>query len=236
MSGHITLKSEHNRRIVYVPNGKNPCLIIQSRDGFWKIKGGSSAFSIPGKGIAANTIACNVWKLLASKKIPTCFIGRTKRKDSYRAEECTPIPLEVTVRRFASGSFAKRHPHCEGERFEDPFVDVFHKHKEYTPLLVSEEGVLEMKKRALQVFLLIEEKFKESGVTVLDTHFEFGINSHGKIVIMDPVDNKAWRLRGPDGYRIDGEYYQHIQDPTQEDFDEIKRRYMLVVKITSEWH
>lgn len=236
MSRHITVKKKHNRRIVYVPNGRDPCLIIQSRDGFGKPKDGSPSFTIPGKGIAANTIACNAWELLVKNKIPTCFIGRMRREDSYRAEECRSIPLVVVVRRFAMGSFAERYPHRAGERFEDPFVEVFHKYKEYTPLSVDEKDVLRMKELALQAFLLIEAKFKESGVTILDIHFEFGINSRGEIVILDAIDNKAWRLLGPDGCRIDGEYYQHIKNPTQEDFDEIKRRYTLVVEITNGWH
>jgi len=210
--------------------------VVQSLDGFNKLKEGFPAFTIPGKGKAANQIACNVWELLKRKEIPVCYIHRSpKRCAAYVAHFCKQIPIQFVVRRFAVGSFADRHPEQEGERFRAPIVDVVFKDGKPISLSLDDGQMNSMKDIVLKSFLIIEEEFKKSKVVVIDVHFEFGVDQWGKIVLMDPIDNKAWRLIDSCGRRLDGEYYQHIQKPSKEDMDSIKERYLKVVEITDGW-
>lgn len=227
---------KYNRRIVETRRNKGVILaVVQSLDGFNKPKEGFPTFTIPGKGNAANQIACNIWELLKRNGIPVCYIKRSLMCSAYVAHFCEQIPIQFVVRRFAAGSFVERHPEQQGESFEVPVVDITPKDGKSTPFLWDDDQMNTMKEVALKSFLILEEEFKKSKVAVIDVHFEFGVDQWGKIVLQDPIDNKAMRLIF-DGHRIDGEYYQHIKDPTREDLDKIERRYKLVVEITSGWH
>ena len=272
----------HNRRVISAFRGAQSqrlgdnLVVVKSLDGFAHPEVGMPSFTLKGKGLAANTIAVNVFKLLEKAGIPTCFVGPGKAKNSYLAHLCRPIPLRFVVRRSAQGSFVKRYPHQMGEKFNPPFVEIFLKdvdlgnpivimakdflnlHYSHVPLHPgtpfemrelsnhgienlpigerSREIIETLKELSLKGLSVIEAKFAEFGVVVLDVHFEFGINPWGKIVLMDPIDNKAWRILGHDGHRLDGEAYQHIKVPTEEDYGLIKRNYGEVVRITNIWH
>ncbi|MEI7782714.1 MAG: phosphoribosylaminoimidazolesuccinocarboxamide synthase [Planctomycetota bacterium] len=232
------MEKKYNRRIVETKRNHGIKLaVIQSLDGFNKPKEGFPTFAIPGKGKAANQIACNVWELLKGKGVPVCYTHRSpQRCSAYVAHFCEQIPIQFVVRRLALGSFVQRHPEQEGERFEVPVIDIVPKEGKPTPFSLSDIQMNDMREVALKSFLIIEEEFKKSNVIVVDVHFEFGVDQWGKIVLMDPIDNKAWRLIGPCGRRLDGEYYQHIQKPSEEEMGSIKETYWKVVEITNGWH
>jgi phosphoribosylaminoimidazole-succinocarboxamide synthase len=81
---------------------------------------------IPQKGELSTRITCNVFDLFVHKKIPCAYIGRDTRKDSFIAQRCTMIPVEVVVRRYAEGSYNKRYPHVhKGTKFSEPVVEYF---------------------------------------------------------------------------------------------------------------
>ena len=78
----------------------------------------------------SNTTTSRVFEMLQKAGIPTAFV-RQLSDTEFLAEKCTMVPLEVVVRRYAVGSYLKRHPELtkpEGEaphRFETPVVEFF---------------------------------------------------------------------------------------------------------------
>ncbi|MFH0906953.1 MAG: phosphoribosylaminoimidazolesuccinocarboxamide synthase [bacterium] len=61
------------------------------------------------KAVSATTTTCRIFELLKQANIPVAFIEQTSPTE-FLAQKCNMIPLEVVARRFAIGSYLKRHP------------------------------------------------------------------------------------------------------------------------------
>jgi len=150
---------------------------------------------LAGKDIIANNTTCNIFELLRVMRIGTHYKGRMSDK-SFRAIECKMIPLEVVIRRIATGSYLKRHPEVkEGTIFDPPEVEFFHKDdKLHDPFIVrkgpyweryypkkptvcenyideikalcAEEEARSIEKTAREVFLVIESAFRNVEIPV----------------------------------------------------------------------
>lgn len=78
----------------------------------------------------SNITTSRVFEMLNAAEIPTAFVKQLSDTE-FLAEKCAMIPLEVVVRRYAVGSYLKRHPELEklaGEtpyRFETQLVEFF---------------------------------------------------------------------------------------------------------------
>lgn len=78
----------------------------------------------------SNTTTCRVFELLQKAGIPVAYAGQVNDTE-FLADKCAMIPLEVVVRRYAVGSYLKRHPEfavpdgVTPHRFETPVVEFF---------------------------------------------------------------------------------------------------------------
>lgn len=82
---------------------------------------------LPGKAVLATRTTCNVFELLRAKGIPLAYIGRDG-PTTLLTRICKMIPVEVVVRRIATGSYLKRHPNViQGAIFEEPVIEFFYK-------------------------------------------------------------------------------------------------------------
>lgn len=61
------------------------------------------------KGRCANATTCRVFELLKAAGIPVAY-KRQLSPTEFLAEKCDMLPLEVVARRYAYGSYLKRHP------------------------------------------------------------------------------------------------------------------------------
>ena len=110
------------------------------------------------KAIAANNTTCNVFQLLANKGIPVAFKERLS-DNSFLADYCKMIPLEVVARRYAVGSYLKRVPEFavnEGEKpykFDDLCIEFF---------LKTTEGKCIFDGKELIAGLLVEDPYIDS--------------------------------------------------------------------------
>ncbi|MCL1849844.1 MAG: AIR carboxylase family protein [Bacteroidetes bacterium] len=66
------------------------------------------------KAISATTTTCRVFELLEQAGIPTAYIKQLSETEII-AKSCNMIPLEVIARRYAVGSYLKRHPELKKE-------------------------------------------------------------------------------------------------------------------------
>ena len=101
-------------------------VLIESKD---DITAGNGAKHdvLENKAVLATTTTCNVFELLNHKGINTHYLGQVDER-TFRAYMVQMIPLELVVRRLATGSYLKRHPEAiEGEVFSDLVFEIFHK-------------------------------------------------------------------------------------------------------------
>ena len=75
------------------------------------------------KGKSSNTTTCAIFEMLQKRGIPVAFEKKLNDTE-FLAQKCEMIPVEVIGRRYAMGSYTKRHPEYKKEdkiphRFDD---------------------------------------------------------------------------------------------------------------------
>jgi phosphoribosylaminoimidazole-succinocarboxamide synthase len=101
-------------------------VLIESKD---DITAGDGAKHdvLEGKAVTATTTTCNVFELLNNNGVQTHYIERVDDR-AFRAYNAVMIPIELVVRRLATGSYLKRNPAAvEGEMFDELVFEMFHK-------------------------------------------------------------------------------------------------------------
>jgi phosphoribosylcarboxyaminoimidazole (NCAIR) mutase len=130
---------------------------------------------------------CNMFEFLEQTGIPT-QLSKTKTET---------ILLEVSARRYATGSYLNRHP--EFRKAEGELPHRFHRLCiEMMPLEGTELGKLlppniEMKQieeLARKSFLLLEGACNNLGQRLMELLFQFGITHEGKLVLTDIIDSE----------------------------------------------
>jgi phosphoribosylaminoimidazole-succinocarboxamide synthase len=114
-------------------------VILESKD---DITAGDGAKKdvIEGKGELATRTTANVFRLLNRHNIPTHFLEQID-ETKLLCKRCEMIPLEVTIRGTATGSYLKRNPKVtEGAEMSPPVVEFFLKDdSRHDPLIVIDE-------------------------------------------------------------------------------------------------
>jgi phosphoribosylaminoimidazole-succinocarboxamide synthase len=140
---------------------------------------------IPGKGALSGRTAANVFTLLNRVGIATHFVG-SPDPTVMVVRRCRMIPLEVVMRRVATGSYLKRRPEvAEGARFDPPLVEFFLKDDarhdpQLTPEEIAKQGIATaaevelMTDQGRRVFAAIERAWAEQDVVLVDLKTEFG--------------------------------------------------------------
>jgi len=151
------------------------------------------------------------------------------------------IPVEVIVRRLATGSFLKTHPqYKEGNTLFPLVVEFTLKSDEQGDPLVTEaemvtSGIADwsrietMKSLARRAFLILEKAWKRINVTLVDFKVEFGISQAGDLVLADVIDNDSWRLwpNGEKRLMKDKQVYRNMSIPGPGQITEEQRRIVL---------
>ncbi|CAK9297763.1 unnamed protein product [Gordionus sp. m RMFG-2023] len=97
---------------------------------------------IEGKASISNSTNCLIFQLLNSLGVATHFV-RQIEQNSFIAKKCKMIPIEWVVRRIATGSYLKRHPHVpEGYIFSDLKMETFFKDDAKGDPQISEEEII----------------------------------------------------------------------------------------------
>lgn len=93
------------------------------------------------KGVLSTETTCNCFRLLKTAEIPTHFVDRIDER-TFLAHRVEMLPIELVIRRVATGSYLKRHPETkEGERFKVPKIEFFLKDDAmHDPLMVWDES------------------------------------------------------------------------------------------------
>lgn len=111
-------------------NGCATCrkVLVESND---NVTAGDGEYrvEVPGKGVAATATTINAFKLIRKHGVATHFLDvHPEKKNAFYALQAEMIPLEVVVRRIATGSYLKRNPEAkEGQRFRMLEYELFYK-------------------------------------------------------------------------------------------------------------
>jgi amidophosphoribosyltransferase len=235
--------AEGKTKVVYaVPADPALALIVHKDD----ITAGDGArrHRLPGKGALSGRTTANVFRLLRDQGIPTHFRD-APAEDEMIVRRCTMIPLEVVMRRIATGSYLKRNAVPEGTRFEPTVVEFFFKDDaNHDPLVddvwieangVATEGEIEtLREVGRRVFAALERAWAEQDVQLVDLKIEFGRDADGELLVADVIDNDSWRI-WPGGRKeamLDKQVYRDTADFTDEALRGVLIKYAQVAELS----
>jgi len=239
--------AEGKTKVIYA-HPDNPTLIYMMHKDNLSAGDGARRNVLPGKGAAACETTSNVFEVLNEAGVATHYVGKVDDVVNV-VRRCDMIPLEVVMRRIATGSYIRRHPDVkEGTRFEPVLVEFFYKNDAAHDPLVTDEQIVEMdvatpaeieamRASGREVFAVLESKWAEQDVVLVDCKIEFGRTDDGALLVADVIDNDSWRI-WPGGDRsrmLDKQIYREMPEVTDERLAELLTKYLQVAELTSEW-
>jgi len=237
--------AEGKTKVIYAHPTKDDVVYMVHKDGI-TAGDGARRNEIPGKGALSCRTTSNVFYLLEDGGINTHYIGMVAENANIVAR-CTMIPLEVVMRRIATGSYLRRNPEvAEGTRFEPLLVEFFLKDDaRHDPLVtdgeIVEMGVAtqdeidEMRRTGRRVFEILEEDWASQDVTLVDCKIEFGrAVPDDTLLVADVIDNDSWRIwPGGDKNRMsDKQVYRNMPEVTDEGLKALYTKYVQVADLT----
>jgi len=239
---------EGKTKIIYA-HPKNEDVVYMYHKDSISAGDGTRMDTLPGKGELACRTTSNVFYLLEEEGIDTHYIGMVGEVSNLMTK-CDMIPLEVIMRRIATGHYLERNPEVEeGTRFDPVVVEFTFKSDELHDPLIKEDEIVErgiatedeiaaMTETARKVFAVLEEAWAKQDVTLVDGKIEFGrAASDGRLLVADVIDNDSWRIwpEGDKDKMLDKQIYRDMPEVTDEGMAEVLRNYAIVAEMTDEF-
>jgi phosphoribosylaminoimidazole-succinocarboxamide synthase len=236
--------AEGKTKIVYAHPDDAALAILYHKDGI-TAGDGARRDVIVGKGALAGRTTANVFALLNAAAVATHFVAAPAPEYTV-VRRCAMIPLEVVMRRLATGSYLQRNPGVpEGTRFDPPLVEFFLKDDARHDPLIGERAIVEQKRASTaevqtmiavgrKVFTILEVAWAAQDVVLVDLKIEYGRSETGDLLVADVIDNDSWRIwpGGEKGRMLDKQVYRNAQHVDDAVLDDIRRRYAIVAEIT----
>ncbi|MHB9032946.1 MAG: phosphoribosylaminoimidazolesuccinocarboxamide synthase [Anaerolineae bacterium] len=236
--------AEGKTKIIYAYPDKPGLVYMKHKDGL-TAGDGARRSELPGKGTLACRTTSNVFYLLELEGVRTHYIGMVA-PDINLVSRCTMVPLEVVMRRIATGSYLKRNPDvAEGTRFEPVLVETFFKDDaRHDPMVVDQEiqdmglatreEIDYIKETGRKVFTILEKAWAKLDVTLVDCKIEFGRDTTGKLMVADVIDNDSWRIwpGGDKNRMLDKQVYRNMPEVTDERLQALFAKYQQVAELT----
>lgn len=106
---------EGKTKIIWKIKDKPDTVIIENKNDITAFDDPSFTKRFKTKAEYATTVTCRVFELLKKAGIPVAYEEQLS-DNQFVAPSCRMIPLEVVARRFAVGSFLKRHPELVADK------------------------------------------------------------------------------------------------------------------------
>ena len=249
--------AEGKTKIIYA-HPDDPALAIMLHKDSISAGDGARRNTIDGKGALSGRTAANVFALLNRAAIITHFVAAPEPMVMI-VRRCAMIPIEVVMRRIATGSYLKRHPEiAEGTRFDPPLVEFFLKDDaRHDPQITADEMATQGSATAAEaehmlaegrhVFETLERAWAAQDVTLVDMKIEFGrpgvrsqesgVRSQSPLIVADMIDNDSWRIwAGGDKDRmLDKQIYRNMQQIDDQGLAQIRQLYETVAEMTDQW-
>lgn len=193
---------------------------------------------ITGKGVLNNRISEFLMMRLGEIGVPNHFMRRLNMREQL-VREVEIIPLILTVRNVAAGSFAERFGLVEGTPLPRSIVEYNYKSDELKNPMVSEEHITafnwaspadldEMMALALRINDFLTGLFFATNLRLVDFRVEFGRiweEEHVRLILADelsPDNCRLWDLHS--GEKLDRDRFDYDLGNVEEGYQEVARR------------
>jgi phosphoribosylaminoimidazole-succinocarboxamide synthase len=218
-----------------VSNGNANVVTMRSRD---SVNPQKVARLVSGKGIINNNISAFLMGRLNAMGIHTHFMRRLSMREQL-VQKVEMIPVQVAVRNFSAGSFAKRFGIAPGTPLPRPIVEYYLKDTLLNSPMVSEEHILafkwashaeldDMVGMVLRLNDYLSGLFYGVDLQLIDFKVEFGRHwrdDEMSVVLADelsPDNLRLWDAHTDD--RFDRDSFREDFDRVIEAYQEIARR------------
>jgi phosphoribosylaminoimidazole-succinocarboxamide synthase len=236
--------AEGKTKVIYAHPDDPGLVLLFHKDGI-TAGDGARRSEIAGKGAIAGRTTANVFALLGRAGVATHFVG-APAADLTVVRRCEMLPLEVVMRRLATGSYLRRHPEvAEGQPFDPPLVEFFLKDDAAHDPQISEGEIVargiagdsevrQMIDVGRSVCDIIARAWAAQDVALVDIKIEFGRLPDGSLVVADVIDNDSWRIwpGGEKARMLDKQVYRNAAEVDEGLLAAIKERYRLVAEMT----
>lgn len=241
--------AEGKTKIIYA-HLDDPALAIMVHKDNISAGDGARRNEIAGKGVLSGRTTANVFALLNREGIKTHFVDAPESTKMV-VRQCSMLPIEVVMRRLATGSYLRRHPEAvEGTRFEPLLVEYFLKDDaRHDPQIdegeIAAQGIATpdevawIAEEGCRVFGILERAWAAHNVTLVDLKIEFGRTTAEpkELLVADVIDNDSWRI-WPGGHKenmLDKQVYRNMAQVTDAGLEDVRQRYEQVASLTDSW-
>lgn len=208
-------------------------LIVSYKDDATALNGLKKG-TIVGKGAINNRMTNFIFKKLEAKGVPTHLVEELNDRETA-VKKVEIVPLEVIVRNFSAGSFAKKMGMDEGVKFSCPTLEFSYKDDElgdpfindYYALalnLATKEEIEAITKYAFMVNEALIEYFEALNIDLIDFKIEFG-RYHGTIILADEISPDTCRLWDKDTHeKLDKDRFRRDMGNVEDAYEEVFRR------------
>ncbi len=195
---------------------------------------GQKKGTIVGKGAINNRMTNHIFKLLEAEGVPTHLIEELNDRETA-VKKVEIVPLEVIIRNFSAGSFAKKMGMEEGIQLKQPILEFSYKNDDlhdpfinrYYALaleLATEEEIDAISKYAFKVNEVMRKYFASLGIELIDFKIEFG-RFHGQIILADEVSPDTCRLWDKETHeKLDKDRFRRDLGNVEDAYEEVFRR------------
>lgn len=179
---------------------------------------GARKEELAGKGRLNNLISGLIFDHLNQAGIATHFVETLSETEQVN-RRVTVIPLEVVLRNYVAGSFAKRFGLEEGGKLPQPVLEFYYKRDELDDPFINDDHVLflgvatsgemaELRAKTLEINRVLTDLFARIGLTLIDFKLEFGRTADGHLLLADEVSPDTCRLWDADGNHMDKDVFR----------------------------
>jgi phosphoribosylaminoimidazole-succinocarboxamide synthase len=160
--------------------------------------------SLAGKGVMNCRIAALLFEHLASRGLPSHYLGLLQ-PGWMAVRPVAIVPLEVVVRNRAAGSLCRQWPVAAGTPLEPPLLDLYYKDDGLGDPLLTEARLERLslitpaerqtlERLALAINAELRALFAEVGLELVDFKVELGRDATGQLLLADEISPDTCRL------------------------------------------
>lgn len=223
---------EGKAKKVYVTEDPD-VLIVDYKDDATAFNGQKKG-TIVGKGAINNRMTNHIFKLLEKRGVPTHLVEELSDRETA-VKKVEIVPLEVIMRNFSAGSFAKKMGMEEGVKFKCPTLEFSYKNDDlgdpfinsYYALaldLATQEEIDDITRYAFIVNEVLIEYFGSLGIDLIDFKIEFG-RYKGSIILADEISPDTCRLWDKETHeKLDKDRFRRDMGNVEDAYQEVFKR------------